>query len=150
MPQYLYVIRRDDGVRKLGRSHNPQARMAQLYHAVSRDLADGLAVEYQIECPAGLIAKAETYAHSLMRKWRVEGEWFRIDAVMAQQAVDTAATLAVQDGGFPAPDIKRTTLMIQKDLFEDVTEYRFVQRHNSFNDAILDLIRVGLEASRRA
>lgn len=67
------------------------------------------------------------------------------DAERRALAAAEAARQKVLDG----PDlIKLTTLLIREDLFEAVTEYRFVQRHNSFNDAILDLIRTGLAASR--
>jgi len=58
-----------------------------------------------------------------------------------------AAAEAVRQIVLDCPDvIKRTTVIWPADLFDAVTEYRFEQRHQSFSDAALDLIRAGLDA----
>lgn len=44
--------------------------------------------------------------------------------------------------------IKRTTLQMPKDLAEQVSDWRFEARLPHWNDAVLELVRIGLEAKR--
>lgn len=146
MAVYLYVISRLDGVRKLGRSGNPQARASQLYREVPREVADSLAVEYQAECPADLIAKAETHAQHLLREWRYQGEWFEVDADTARQAVDAAAAIAAQGGPFPVPKVERMNILVPPEMRAAIREWRFSHYIDTEGEAIRQLLRLALEA----
>jgi hypothetical protein len=44
--------------------------------------------------------------------------------------------------------IKRTTLQMPVDLAEQVSDWRFEARLDHWNDAVVELVRVGLEAKR--
>lgn len=44
--------------------------------------------------------------------------------------------------------IKRTTLQMPKDLAEEVSDWRFEARLPHWNDAVLELVRAGLETKR--
>lgn len=47
-----------------------------------------------------------------------------------------------------ADKIKRTTLQIPLDLAEQVSDWRHEARLDHWNDAVLELVRIGLEAKR--
>lgn len=47
-----------------------------------------------------------------------------------------------------ADKIKRTTLQMPLDLVEEVSDWRFEARLPHWNDAVLELVRIGLETKR--
>lgn len=47
-----------------------------------------------------------------------------------------------------ADKIKRTTLQMPKDLAEQVSDWRHEARLDHWNDAVLELVRIGLEKTR--
>lgn len=145
MAEYLYVIRRED-VRKLGRSRNPQQRLEQLHREGPRGVAGDLVLEHQVECPAEHVAKAETYAHRLIREWRYDGEWFQVDADTARQAVDAAAAIATQGGDFPKEKISRINVLMEPELRAQIREWRFNHYIDTEGEAIRQLLRLALHA----
>jgi hypothetical protein len=146
MPEYLYVIRTADGVRKLGRSRDPLQRMNQLHREVPTDSRDGLTLEHQVECPAEHIARAETYAQYLVRDWLYKGEWFQVDADTARQAVDAAAAIAARGGDFPIPKPVRMCVLMTTSMRDEIKEWRFSHYVETEGEAIRQLLRLGLAA----
>lgn len=146
MPEYLYVIRRGDAVRKVGRSCDPSQRLHQIYREGPKDISASLVLEYQVECAAEHVAKAETYAHCLLRDWRYEGEWFEIDADAAREAVDAAAAIAAQGGQFPKPKVERLQICMTPSMREAIKHWRHRHFIDTEMEAVRQLIRLGLQA----
>lgn len=144
MAEFLYVIRRSDGVRKVGRSRDPHQRMAQIYREVPHEFRDALELEYQAELLADHIAKAETYAQSLLREWRYEGEWFQVDADTARRAVDAAAAISSQGGEFPKVKVERLNILIDPAMRNAIREWRFSHYIDTEGEAIRQLLRIAL------
>ena len=147
MPEFLYVIRRLDGVRKVGRSCNPQQRLAQIVNEVPADQRDGLTVEHQAECPAARVAKAETYAQYLLREWRYQGEWFQTDAETCRNAVDAAAAIAATSDPFPKPALERLNICIAPSLRREIKTWRHRNHIDTEGEAIRQLLRFALHAA---
>ena len=83
---FIYVIRGNHGLIKIGISTNPSARLAQLQTAS----ATPLKIEYvgALRC-SGYAIEAE--AHRTLAGYRLEGEWFRCPVDMAVAAIGAAA-----------------------------------------------------------
>lgn len=149
----LYVIRGSRGLRKIGTTTDPQKRIWALQSWNVLGDPGPMVLEHTAECLAELIVPAERHAHTLVWDRRVRSEWFDVDFETARAAVNDAVQVACAGGPFrtpPPPETKRTTMSMPTDLFDEVTEYRFDQRCRSFNDAVLELIRVGIAAKRPA
>ncbi len=83
---FIYVIRGDHGLLKIGISTNPSARIAQLRTASPFPLD----FEY-IGAMNGFGENVEREAHATLEKYRTNGEWFDCSPEMAVAAVSAAA-----------------------------------------------------------
>jgi hypothetical protein len=83
---FIYVIRGDHGLLKIGISTNPSARLAQLRTASAVPLT--IAYVGAIRC-AGHAVEAE--AHRTLAGYRQNGEWFSCPTDMAVAAIGAAA-----------------------------------------------------------
>jgi hypothetical protein len=83
---FIYVIRADNGLIKIGISTNPSARLAQLRTASAAHLA--IAYVGALRCN-GYAVEAET--HRTLAQYRLEGDWFRCPADTAVAAIGAAA-----------------------------------------------------------
>jgi hypothetical protein len=147
----LYVVRGAIGLRKIGQTMDTQKRIWALQSWNVLNDPGPMVLEHVAACPADLLVPAERHAHTLVWDKRIRTDWFDVDMDAARAAVDEAARVAEAGGPFripPPPPIKRTTLFMPMDLYDAVVDYRFEQRCQSVNDAILDLVRAGLDASR--
>jgi hypothetical protein len=83
---FLYVIKGDRGLVKIGMTTNPTARLAQLRSALS------LPLEFAwIGASEGRTIAIEREAHSMLAQYRRNGEWFEISPDAAVGAVNAAA-----------------------------------------------------------
>lgn len=145
MAEYLYVIRRSDGARKLGRSRDPERRLKQI--ACDFRASACLTLEYHTPCPEDWTAKAETHAHHLNHERRLDGEWFEIDEATARASVDAAVSIAEQGGPFPVL-IQRVAVcfMVDRDLREAIKRWRHANKFETEGEAMRTLLRRALEA----
>jgi len=83
---FLYVIKSDSGLCKIGISANPNARLAQLRSA------SAVPLEFAwIGAPKDNTVAIEREAHSMLDKYRRGGEWFAISPDAAVGAIHAAA-----------------------------------------------------------
>jgi hypothetical protein len=83
---FIYIIRGDHGLLKIGISSNPSARLAQLRTASAVPLT--IAYVGALRCD-GYAVEAE--AHRTLAGYRLEGEWFNCPVDMAVAAIAVAA-----------------------------------------------------------
>src|ERR1700704_1423978 len=83
---FIYVVRGDHGLIKIGVSSNPSARLARLRTASAVPLT--IAYVGALRC-AGYTVEAE--AHRTLAGYRLEGEWFNCPVDMAVAAIGVAA-----------------------------------------------------------
>lgn len=84
MTDYLYVMDRGDA-RKVGFSKDPDKRSVQ----VAKELGAQVCVLYVLPVQSG--RDCERAAHEALKRFRQDGEWFKVDAEAAIQAVLWAA-----------------------------------------------------------
>jgi hypothetical protein len=83
---FLYVVKSDSGLCKIGISSNPNARLAQLRSA------SAVPLEFAwIGAPKDNTVAIEREAHAMLDKYRRGGEWFAISPDAAVGAVHAAA-----------------------------------------------------------
>jgi Meiotically up-regulated gene 113 len=85
-PEFVYVIKGDQGFRKIGISSNPNAWLAQLRRASPFPLQ----FEF-VAMVSGNAAAIEKTAHEMLANHRQAGEWFACEGDMAATAIRTAA-----------------------------------------------------------
>jgi hypothetical protein len=83
---FIYVIRDDHGLLKIGISNNPNARLAQLKTASAVPLA--IAYAGALRCDGFAI---ESATHETLNRYRAEGEWFDCPIDLAVAAIGAAA-----------------------------------------------------------
>jgi hypothetical protein len=86
VPQFVYVVRGDHGLRKIGISTNPNARLAQLRTASPFPLQ----FEY-VAMLSGDALGVEQMVHATLENYRQEGEWFAVEGDIAAAAIGRAA-----------------------------------------------------------
>jgi predicted GIY-YIG superfamily endonuclease len=87
---FLYVVKSDSGLCKIGISSNPNARLAQLRSA------SAVPLEFAwIGAPKDNTVAIEREAHSMLDKYRRGGEWFAIEPDAAVGAIHSSLTGAV-------------------------------------------------------
>jgi hypothetical protein len=84
---FIYVIRGEHGLIKVGSSTNPRARLAQLRTASPFPLA----IDYLGFTRADLYVDVEKTAHAILEDHRVNLEWFDCDSDIAVAAIHRAA-----------------------------------------------------------
>ena len=83
---FVYVIRGDHNLVKVGVSTNPNARLAQLR------TASAFPIEFSyIACTPGTGFEIEQLAHSILANHRCSGEWFDVQPDIAVAALASAA-----------------------------------------------------------
>jgi hypothetical protein len=80
---YVYAISAGADVTKIGKATNPANRLKELQ--TSHHLT--LVLLYSLECMAEEAAAVEREAHYLLRRYRLEGEWFRVSGEDAQRTI---------------------------------------------------------------
>ncbi|MDH2311404.1 GIY-YIG nuclease family protein [Methylobacterium brachiatum] len=129
-PVYVYVIATvglEDVACKVGVSRNPARRVKQLQSAVKRRLylAD---VRLEVAETAGAV---ERYAHWLLRKHHIRGEWFAVDDPDAWRAVENAqaaiargerAPFRIAGPGRPPLDMSSTQIRIPKTVRDRIAD----------------------------
>jgi hypothetical protein len=83
---FIYIIRGDHGLIKIGISSNPTARLAQLRAASAVPLA--IAYVGALRCNGYAV---EAAAHETLAGYRQNGEWFNCPVDMAVAAIGVAA-----------------------------------------------------------
>lgn len=83
----LYVMKSENGLRKIGFSKNPRLRL----HSIQCAAQTKIDLEYAREVPAESVRQMEKLAHGYGHEFRVRGEWFRCTAVQAKSFVDRAS-----------------------------------------------------------
>jgi hypothetical protein len=71
-PTFLYLIREQHGLYKVGIAHNVRVRLSTLQSATPYELT----VCATVEVKRGL--QAEAFVHSLLEPYHVKGEWFKL------------------------------------------------------------------------
>jgi hypothetical protein len=84
--RFIYVIRADNGLLKIGISSNPNARLAQLQTSSPFKLS--IAYVAALRCDGRTV---EAAAHRTLASYRQSGEWFDCPADMAVAAIGAAA-----------------------------------------------------------
>ena len=83
---FVYVVRGDHNLVKVGITTNPRARLAQLRPG------SAFPIEYAyLAVSSGQPAEVEAAAHKLLEKHRCNGEWFDVQPEMAVAAIAGAA-----------------------------------------------------------
>jgi hypothetical protein len=83
---FVYAIRGDHNMIKIGTTTNPRARLAQLR------TGSAFPIDYAyIAATSGEPAEVEAAAHRLLEKHRCNGEWFDVAPEMAVAAIAGAA-----------------------------------------------------------
>lgn len=85
--QFVYVIRGEHGMSKIGISTNPEARLS----ALQTGSAHPLSFAY-VATVAKNALSVEQKAHTMLRRHRTTGEWFDIPTEMAVGALNAAAS----------------------------------------------------------
>jgi len=80
---YVYAISAGADVVKIGKAKNPGNRLKELQTSHHQPLV----LLYSLECAAGEVAAVEREAHYLLRRHRLEGEWFKVDGDYAMRAI---------------------------------------------------------------
>jgi hypothetical protein len=83
---FIYIIRGDHGLLKIGISSNPSARLAQLRAASP----SALSLAYMAALRSNGFA-VEAEAHQTLAGYRLEGEWFNCPVDMTVAAIAAAA-----------------------------------------------------------
>lgn len=86
LPLSVYVIATDDGLCKIGVSRNPEGRLVQL----QAGCPEKLHIVY-VCILADQARNVEGFAHRLLKKQAVGGEWFNCSEDEAMQAVNKSA-----------------------------------------------------------
>jgi hypothetical protein len=88
---YLYVIGRHQGPVKIGISRDPSARLGSLQTGCpfKLDLLHKAALPSRVDAE-----RQEGIIHDTYRDHWIRGEWFRLDADTATEAVECAVTTA--------------------------------------------------------
>lgn len=84
---FIYVIRGEHGLIKVGSSTNPRARLAQLRTASPFPLE----IDYLGFTRADIYVEVEKTAHAILENHRVNLEWFDCDPDIAVAAIHRAA-----------------------------------------------------------
>jgi hypothetical protein len=82
----VYVIGSGRGPRKIGIAVNPVSRLRRL----QTGSAARLTLQHQRHIARALAPAVEAYAHWLLRDHKQQGEWFRVSAAHAIEALDQA------------------------------------------------------------
>lgn len=98
---WLYAIRSPSGLRKIGYTCIPQARLNGVRGSNAIREQGEFAYEYSAECPEPLLRVAEKHAHVLLWDDHRKGEWFTVDPPTARMAID--AGIGAARLGWPAP-----------------------------------------------
>lgn len=98
---HLYVIRSPSGLRKIGYTCTPRARLTGVRHANAIREQGEFTYEHFAECDEPLLRSAEKHAHVLLWDEHRKGEWFAVDLPTAQMAID--AGIGAARLGWPAP-----------------------------------------------
>jgi hypothetical protein len=83
---FVYVVKADNGLCKIGMTTNPAARLAQLRSGSASPLEFAW-----IGAPKGDTIAIERDAHDMLAKYRKNGEWFAIEPDAAVGAIHTVA-----------------------------------------------------------
>jgi hypothetical protein len=83
---FLYVIKADNGLVKIGRTSNPNARLAQLQSKSPTPLTFAW-----IGAPKADVIAIERDAHAMLDKYRRNGEWFEVSPDAAVGAIHSVA-----------------------------------------------------------
>lgn len=79
---FIYVMQSGEFV-KIGYSGRPQDRLRSLLGSMPYDCS----LVAHFEAPAAVILRIEAYLHRSLEKHRHRGEWFRMDAAIAEKVV---------------------------------------------------------------
>lgn len=97
---FVYVIRGDHRLSKIGVSTNPSARIASLRTASPFPI--GFSYIAAPDCTSAVAFEIERRAHDILARQRCEGEWFDVPDEVAVAAVAAAAhQLGVKIAGVP-------------------------------------------------
>jgi T5orf172 domain len=83
---FVYVVKADDGLCKIGMTTNPNARLAQLRSGSASPLEFAW-----IGAPKGDTIAIERDAHAMLDKYRKSGEWFAVEPDAAVGTIHAAA-----------------------------------------------------------
>lgn len=150
MTHSIYVMQSEAGFVKIGVSNDPQRRLieitqqqpfgAKIAHVTADDDCSAFAVE--------------RVAHSLLFAFRKRGEWFDATVEQAIDAIRLARErLKNQDNGLAIrcakPHRVKKLAYLTDEQAAWISEYRFSRRIQSENEAIRQLITIGLETAAR-
>jgi hypothetical protein len=128
---FLYVVRGDHNLVKIGVTTNPSARLAQLRTGSAFPISYAF-----LACTPGSGFDIESAAHKILAKQRLNGEWFDVVPEMAVAAVNAAAaklgaplqplslaeadlTVKLAAAGYTADDIDSSVYVIPVKQNED-------------------------------
>lgn len=100
---YVYVISVNENVQKIGISKHPKRRLADLQTAHHAKLT--LAAEVETDAAQ----EVERFAHTMLRKRSLNGEWFNVKSWEAEWAIDYAIKALARGERF-APEAHWPTL----------------------------------------
>ena len=86
---FVYVMQVAPAVVKVGRSNIPERRA----HQLTRVWGQKVAVVFKLHC--GNAPAVELAAHRMLAAYRIEGEWFSVEAQEAIRAIEVAASVVV-------------------------------------------------------
>jgi predicted GIY-YIG superfamily endonuclease len=97
---FLYVIKGDHGLCKIGITANPDQRLAQLQYAAKTPLSFAW-----IGAAKDRTVAIEREAHGMLAQYRRQGEWFEVSSDAAVGAISAAAhQLGQPVVGFESPE----------------------------------------------
>lgn len=137
---YVYVIGAARGPKKVGCARDVDARLRQFQTAYHRPLS----VLFSVAVPDETCSAIERRAHWLLQSSRAEGEWFKVGAKEAIEAVRQAAEengageLARPSVGRPPMNLKPTLVRLPQDVAERIDAIAGPNRRAEFIREAID------------
>jgi hypothetical protein len=146
---WLYVIRSPSGLRKVGYTCIPKARLTGIRNANAIRESGEFIYEHFADCGEPLLRTAEKHAHVMLWDTHRKGEWFDVDLVTAQMAID--AGIGAAQLGWSAPQkpdavTRKLALVMTAEEFQELEDACITARRRSMSGFARQLIREALAA----